>query len=149
MLAKEWGNATWFLFHTLAYKLKREHEAHANEVFDIFRQICDNLPCPKCRQHATQIMSKRRRVHGKEDLERFMWKFHNTVNISLKRREMTYEEYERKFTMANTQRIINHFVRTMRKNMRIPNMMLDSFRRQTCVARFIEYMERNRHRFND
>lgn len=60
---------------------------------------------------------------------------------------MTYEAYVAQYDKANTWRIIQHFVRTMRKNMRIPNMMLDSFRRQTCVSNFVEYIERNKHRF--
>jgi hypothetical protein len=147
MLSKEWGNAIWHLFHALAHKLKSGEDEHANELFMVFRRICDNLPCPKCREHANKIMSRRRTVHNKADLERFMWKFHNIVNSTLKKTEMTYEAYVAQYDKANTWRIIQHFVRTMRKNMRIPNMMLDSFRRQTCVSNFVEYIERNKHRF--
>lgn len=149
MKLKEWGNAIWYLFHALAYKLKAEDSEHANDLFAVFHRICANLPCPKCRQHALHILSKQKRVRGKENLERFMWKFHNEVNISLKRREMSYDDYEAMYAKANTWRIVEHFVRTMRKNMRIPGLMLESQHRQMCVSYFIGYIKKNRHRFND
>ena len=149
MKLKEWGNAIWYLFHALAYKLKPEESGHANELFAVIRRICSNLPCPKCRRHASQILAKQKGVKGKADLERFLWRFHNKVNSSLKQSEMSYEDYEAMYAKANTWRIVDHFVRTMRKNMRIPGMMLDSYHRQSCVNGFIVYMRQNRHRFNE
>ena len=149
MRIKEWGNAIWYLFHTLAYKLHSEESAHADELFKIFLQICNNLPCPKCREHAVKIMSKQKRVKGKKELEIFMWKFHNDVNISLKRKEMSYADYEAMYIKANTWQIVRYFVQTMKKNTRVPRMMLDSYHRNKCVASFIKYINKNRHRFKD
>ena len=88
MKLKEWGNAIWYLFHTLAYKLKAEESKHANKLYAMVRRICSNLPCPKCREHAMRLLAKRRRVRDKVELERFLWMFHNEVNVSLKRKEM-------------------------------------------------------------
>lgn len=147
MLAKEWGNATWYLFHALSYKLKQSEDNHAPELFAMFRRICDNLPCPDCREHATKIMARQQTVRSKAELEKFMWNFHNNVNRQTKKSQMSFEEYKSLYAKANTRRIINHFIITMRKNLRAPNMMLDSFRRQSCVTKFIEYIERNRGRF--
>ena len=149
MKLKEWGNAIWYLFHTLAYKLKQEESDHANELFTIIRRICNNLPCPKCRQHAMQIVSKQKQVKNKEEIERFVWKFHNIVNVSLKRNEMSYENYQKMYARANTRRIINHFIWIMQKNMRIPGMMIDTYHRQACVANFIEYIKKNYHKFDN
>ena len=39
MNKQAWGNATWYLFHTLAYKLKPEYE---NEYNDNITQISIN-----------------------------------------------------------------------------------------------------------
>jgi hypothetical protein len=149
MKLKEWGNAIWYLFHALAYKLKHEESHHANDLFAVIRRICANLPCPKCREHALRIVSKQRRVKDKAELERFLWKFHNTVNVSLKRREMSYEDYQAMYAKANTWRIVEHFIRTMRKNMRIPGLMLDSHHRQMCVTNFDGYIKQNRKKFHD
>ena len=50
---------TWILFHTLTVKLKSEYyDTEKTELFNIIKSICNNLPCPYCRQHAMMIMKK-------------------------------------------------------------------------------------------
>ena len=94
MLIQEWGNATWYLFHTLSYKLKETESKHANELLMLFVGICRNLPCPVCREDATKMLntSKTRLVTTRSDLLRFMWQFHNLVNNKLGKPEMTHKE---------------------------------------------------------
>ena len=54
-----WGPPTWFLFHTLAHKIKDEHFSKIKtELLNNIIIICMNLPCPKCSEHATQYMKK-------------------------------------------------------------------------------------------
>ena len=54
---KEWGNATWYLFHTLSFKMKDEHFGELkNDFLNICTKICANLPCPDCSEHANAIM---------------------------------------------------------------------------------------------
>ena len=38
VIKKQWGNACWYLFHTLAYKLKEEH---TNEIHNILNHNCN------------------------------------------------------------------------------------------------------------
>ena len=55
----KWGEAIWFLFHTLAEKIKEEHfQSKKYEMINIVKAICTNLPCPKCTDHATAYMKR-------------------------------------------------------------------------------------------
>ena len=53
------GEAIWFLFHTLAEKIKEEHfQSNKYEMINMVKSICTNLPCPKCSDHATAYMKR-------------------------------------------------------------------------------------------
>ena len=59
MSKKEWGNITWILFHTLACKIKDDSPVNiVNNVFSNIILICNNLPCPYCRDHASSYLKK-------------------------------------------------------------------------------------------
>lgn len=150
MLIQEWGNATWYLFHTLSYKLKDSESAHAAELLSLFVGICKNLPCPICREDATKMLSgsKTRLVSTKADLIRFMWQFHNLVNNKLSKPEMTFEEHTEKYAQANTTKIVNFYIYVMSKNANNATAMSDSFRRQDNTKGFKKYFNENSYRFN-
>ena len=49
-----WGNATWFLFHTIAARIEPEYyKNNINMIWKFISECCGNLPCPFCRSHAT------------------------------------------------------------------------------------------------
>ena len=150
MLIQEWGNATWYLFHTLSYKLKETESNHANELLMLFVGICQNLPCPVCREDATKMLntSKTRLVTTRSDLLRFMWQFHNLVNNKLGKPEMTYDEHIKKYERANTNKIVQLYVHVMSKNANNARAMLDSFKRQDNTKDFTNYFGENIHRFH-
>lgn len=150
MLIHEWGNATWYLFHTLSYKLKDSESAHAAKLLELFVSMCKNLPCPICREDATKMLStsKMTIVSTKADLIRFMWQFHNLVNNKLKKPEMTFEEHNEKYAQANTQKIVYFYINVMSKNANNSRAMLDSFKRQDNTKEFQKYFNENIHRFN-
>ena len=53
---KVWGNNIWYLFHTIAYKIKEdEFNNIKQDLFYIVKTICQNLPCPECSEHATNL----------------------------------------------------------------------------------------------
>ena len=57
MSKKEWGNATWYLFHTLAEKIDETYfHENKSKFFHIISIICKNLPCPECAEDATIIL---------------------------------------------------------------------------------------------
>jgi len=45
--------------HTLATRIKDERfETIKNDLWKVINEICNNLPCPDCRNHAVSLMSK-------------------------------------------------------------------------------------------
>jgi len=150
MKIQEWGNATWYLFHTLSYKLNVSDSEHAKDLLNVFVGICDNLPCPICRKDAVMMLkgANKNLVTTKSDLSRFMWQFHNLVNKKLGKPEITFDVHNAKYEKANTNNVIAHYIRVMSKKMRNMNAMADTMTQQQNVQSFIIYMRNNIHRFN-
>ena len=56
-MSKTWGPPCWYLFHSLAAKVKEEEFENIKlSLWSIITSTCSNLPCPECRQHATTIV---------------------------------------------------------------------------------------------
>ena len=54
MSKKRWSVPTWMFFHGIAEKVDETYyKNNYKDIFDIIRTICQNLPCPYCREHAT------------------------------------------------------------------------------------------------
>ena len=59
MSPSQWGPPTWVFIHTLADKIKEDHfNVIGKPVIYNILQICNNLPCPECSDHAKQFWSK-------------------------------------------------------------------------------------------
>jgi hypothetical protein len=108
-----WGEPIWFLFHTLAEKIKEEHfQSKKYELIELVRNICANLPCPKCCDHATAYMKRLNlsSIKTKRDWKDFLYKFHNEVNQRKNFPEFPHEELDGKYKEANTVNVINYFI---------------------------------------
>jgi hypothetical protein len=58
-MSKIWGPSCWYLFHGLATKVKEEEfEKIKLSLWTNIVEICNNLPCPDCRKHAMDTISK-------------------------------------------------------------------------------------------
>jgi hypothetical protein len=133
-----WGPSTWIFMHTLAAKITESsfHVIGPNLIL-ILIQICNNLPCPECAQHAKQFWHKVKtsNIKSKNDLINLLFVFHNMVN---KRKQLppfklenlqcyetrnvieTYNTFSRNFnTRGNMSLITESFHR---------NMMVESLR---------------------
>ena len=67
-----WGEPTWFLFHTLAEKIKEEEFLNLRgELLGYIQKICGNLPCPTCAEHASRHLNgiNFNTIQTKEDLQ--------------------------------------------------------------------------------
>ena len=116
MSKEQWGNASWFLFHTLAEKLKDEHISILPSLISQFSNICNNLPCVECTNHASQYINNTNihSIHSKELFIQFLNVFHNNVNMKLDKPIFTLEECREKYSNANTNRIIEYFFNVMK-----------------------------------
>jgi hypothetical protein len=150
MKKKDWGNAVWLLFHTLAHKLKPEYSNETGILFTHINNICNNLPCPDCQEHANKILSRTNKkaiASSKESLIQFLYVFHNMVNKSINTPEFPKEKLNI-YANANTRNVVAHFIKLMSSNMNNDKLMMDSFRRQNYMSVFINYIKMNGYKYN-
>lgn len=107
-----WGSSTWFLFHTLAHKVKEEYFNQIKfQLFEMIKNICYNLPCPVCAVHARSYIDKINvnSIQSKEDLKKILFDFHNVANSKKKVELFKYEDLNNKYSTAITFNIIKNF----------------------------------------
>ena len=150
MKKRDWGNAIWLLFHTLAEKIKDEHISELPILVSNITSNCNNLPCPDSQQHASKTMNvvnKTAIASSKEALIDFLWKFHNDVNKRTKTAYYPKESLD-KYKTANTQNVIKHFIKIMSATSNNEKTMLHSFHRGLYMKQFIEYVNKNINKYN-
>jgi hypothetical protein len=142
----KWGAPTWFLFHTLAHKLKDEcDDKIVHELFQVIVLLCSNLPCPTCTKHATEYMNKinARSINTREDLKNLLFQFHNDVN-----KRKGYPLFERskldeKYELANTKNIIHYFLYFFKQKDFNISMITDNMHREHATANFQSWFMKN------
>ena len=151
MKKKDWGNAVWLLFHTLAEKIKEEYSrTELPIIISHITQICNNLPCPDCQNHASQTMSRvniASIASSKDSLIHFLWQFHNDVNKRSKTSFYTKEELKI-YKTANTHNVIRNFIKIMSATSNNEKTMLHGFHRNLYMKQFIDYISKNIHKYN-
>tara|TARA_B100000945_G_C20349264_1_gene581392 strand:+ start:376 stop:825 length:450 start_codon:yes stop_codon:yes gene_type:complete len=149
MLSKKtWGNATWYLIHTLAYKLN--DESHISDLVLQIYQICDNLPCIECRDHAILLLLKNnyKNINSKQQLILFLLDFHNAINYKLNKPKFTIEENNKMYSRGNTINIINNFFEMMKYQNYNEKALLHSYRRKRFIINFKIYIYNNRSKYD-
>ena len=139
-----WGPSTWFFMHTLAAKIKESsfHSVGPNLIMFLI-QICNNLPCPECSEHAKQFWSKVKtsNINNKTDLINLLFVFHNMVN---KRKQIKAFKYEnlKYYENKNLIETYNTFSRNFntRGNMSLIN---ESFRRNMMLTSLKKWIMSN------
>jgi len=108
-----WGEPTWYLFHTVAEKVKPEIFPQIRvELLNLIHTICNLLPCPICANHAREYMSKINfnAIQTKEQLQIMLWNFHNTVNERKGYPYFTEDMLRDKYSRANLVNILGRFM---------------------------------------
>lgn len=150
MKKKEWGNAVWLLFHTLAEKLKDEYVSELPILVSHITSICNNLPCPDCQIHAYKTMTlvnKSTITANKEALIDFLWRFHNDVNKRNKTLFYAKESLD-KYKTANTYNVVKQFIAIMNAVSNNEKTMLYGFHRSLYMKQFIDYINKNSFKYN-
>ena len=150
MKKRDWGNAVWLLFHTLAEKIKDEHKEELPILVYHIASICNSLPCPDCQQHASKtmnIVNKSAIASSKEALKDFLWKFHNDVNKRTKTAFYPVESLD-KYKTANTYNVVKNFITIMSATSNNEKTMLHGFHRSLYMKQFIEYVNKNNYKYN-
>tara|TARA_B100001142_G_C14282605_1_gene635548 strand:+ start:485 stop:955 length:471 start_codon:yes stop_codon:yes gene_type:complete len=148
---KIWGEPTWHLIHTLAYKLKDEYESEVPILANKLKQLCKNLPCPDCAQHATYVLnsSNINTISKKKDLELFMFEFHNIINLKLSKNNFDYSELNKKYSKMSLVTVIQTFFFNINKRRNRSNIgMLLNMHINNFYRSFAKYLKSNLFKFN-
>ena len=107
-----WANITWIFLHSYAEKININFlNNNKNNCLGLVKYLCTHLPCPICSKHAYTYFSKNdiNNVTNKEELKKYLWSFHNDVNIRLKKPPFKYEDLE-KYKYAIFPKIAKKFI---------------------------------------
>lgn len=128
-----WGNTVWFLFHTLAHKIKEsDFDELKNDIIYLVKIVSTNLPCPDCSQDAAYELNKVNfdNINSKEELRLLLFNFHNHVNRKLNKPIFELSELDNKYSKANIKAIYNNFFIIFASNSNTPQLMSAAFHRQ-------------------
>lgn len=146
-----WGEPTWFLFHTLAEKIKDEYfQALKNDLVSFIKKICNNLPCPDCAQHASRYVNGVNfdAITTKKQLVVLLFNFHNEIN-----RRKSYEVFEftdiDKYKNAITINIVKNFFYHFGKKSYSVRLDINGNQRTLLLKSFKEWLENHDHCFNE
>ena len=151
MKKQVWGNATWYLFHTIAYKLKPEFGSEVPIIFNHIKNICNNLPCPNCQEHSTRFLSNVNTpiiISSQKNLINFLHEFHNIVNKRIGNKIFSKIEHDQMYSRAITNNVIKNFLSIMDQNTNNDKLIMASFHRKRHIKLIREYFINNIHKFN-
>lgn len=147
----KWGEPVWFLFHTLAHKIKEEEFSNIRlEIIGFIVSICQNLPCPSCTNHATEYMKNVNfnRIETTNDFKRFLFDFHNKVNKEKGYPIYEFDKLDEKYERANTVNIINHFFTHYNNKQFNVNMITANMHRERIIVSFKKWLNDNIMKFD-
>lgn len=150
-MSKTWGPHCWNLFHTLACRVKEEEFENIKEdLWNIIVNICSKLPCPECRNHATNLISNSKKnliLQSKKNLEMFLFDFHNHVNMRKGYKMYTIDEYNKKYNNININAVIHNFILAFSHSPSNIRLMSDNFQRSLYLVTFKEWILKNYNKF--
>jgi len=142
----KWGQPTWFLLHTLAEKVKSESfPLIRNELLQNIYNICTNLPCPICSDHAMQYLNSINfnTILTKQDLKIILFDFHNQLNIKKGFSIFMENDLNEKYSKANTINIIHNFMDSFLEKDKIPQITTNSMFRRRIASKLAEWITNN------
>lgn len=146
-----WGPITWYVFHGLAEKIKEDlfYENKA-QMIALIRAICNNIPCPECREHAKFTLQKLKieTINTKEDFQKFLWSFHNIINKKRGIEIFTFDDCKKKYEKINLDKTVRSFILLWSKNLNIVRLMSDSLHRNLFLDKFSKWYLENRDKFD-
>ena len=141
MSKKDWGNISWILMHSLAQKVTENKFLNCKQILiRIIFDICNNLPCPDCREHAIKLLktSNINKISNKKELISFLCEFHNIVNKKLKKPTKNIEEVEKQYSTAKLNMIVITFFKVYNSIVYNEKMLADSFKRKFFLKKLLE-----------
>jgi hypothetical protein len=142
----KWGEPTWFMFHTLAEKVKPEYFQEIRmDMLNMILTICSNLPCPDCARHATSHLNSINfnAIRTKDELRAMLHNFHNLVNKRKGFPEFPFDQLAPKYSVANTVNIIHYFMPFFEDKHASIRMIADDMHRSRIALQLKAWFNKN------
>ena len=146
----KWGEPIWNLFHVLAEKIIPEHFfSIRTELFDIIRNICYNLPCPDCANHARNYINSVNfnSITTPLHLKELFFNFHNTVNKRKNFPIFDRNQLDKRYESMNLRNTIIIFLKHFRNKHNSVRMMTDDFFRSKLSNKIEKWFVENINKF--
>lgn len=149
MSPSEWGPPTWIFMHMLAEKVKENSfPLISQQLVKMIIQICNNLPCPECTNHAKTFWTNVSvaNIKTKQDLIDLLFVFHNSVN---KRKNTPAFKYENlnQYSQLKLIQTYNLFTQHFHTNGNM-NLINESFHRRLMLISLRSWLMTNILHFN-
>ena len=142
----KWGEPTWYLFHTLAEKVKDEHFAIIREgLLNTIYSICANLPCPDCAEHASAYLNgiNFKTIQTKDQLKKLLFMFHNIVNAKKGFPLFPIHELDTKYSQMNLIHVIYTFMPYFQDKSKSIRMIANDFHRSRLAVQLKKWFNSN------
>jgi hypothetical protein len=149
MSPSQWGPPTWIFIHTLAEKIKDDRfDVIGKQVILNIIEICKNLPCPECSDHAKQFWAKVNinKVNTKQDLINLLFVFHNSVNLRKHSRPFKHSDLKY-YSTLNLIDTFNNFARNFHTKGNMAQLT-ESFHRTRLLSSLKRWLMSNIQHFD-
>ena len=147
-MSEIWAVPTWVFFHTIAEKINEGFlKNNATNVLIFIKLVCNNLPCPHCREHASHYLSqvKPHHIDTKEKLKDLFFTFHNDINGRL-RKPIFQKKNLAKFKNGRLDVIYRLFIFGLTKKYGqtlLPGVIMRTLRRKNAGNQIKKWCEQN------
>ena len=151
MSPSHWGPPIWALFHTMAEKVKEESfQLIGPQLFNLIKQICQNLPCPDCANHATAFLNKVnvKTIQTKTNFKMMLCVFHNSVNKRKDKPVFNLIDLE-KYAGYRLPEVFQIFAQTYNKKLGNLKLMSESMARTRTLMYISDWFKQNHTHFNE
>jgi hypothetical protein len=138
-----WGPTTWNFLHTLCKSINNDNPKFILNVLDVITEICKNLPCPDCSDHATEYFKKVKRsmIVTKHDLSYIIFVLHNIVNQRKKKEIFKFDNMDI-YDNNNLIDSYNKFIFNFHTNNNM-KLLMNSFKRKLFIEQLKKWIYEN------
>lgn len=147
-MSSQWGPSGWYLIHHMMYDLKdttntREIEDALTLFFNNFGKL---LPCGVCRANYNKKLNEdpfTPHLKNLNDMEQWVYRFHNKVNASLNKPQFTLEQYNKTYNKnkpSDHKKTMTQFFETIGNNNIKPNMALVQIQNMKTILRSLNIL---------
>jgi len=147
-MTKLWGPIVWSFFHVFAQQINEDFFIkNKSSCLSLLENICYTLPCPICSDHAKTFLKNYnfKYIKTKNELILFFYKFHNSVNLRLKKPIFNFIDLEI-YKRGKILKISEIMVKQLNKPLRNDNFILGMFK-SFAANRAYNFVIKNKNNF--